>query len=633
MSCPQANDRVRYGHEDATPPLKKRPFKAESDDEDKKCAPTPVAQEKTSEALEQLRLALELIPPEHKVAYTEALERVPEIIDSESNPVWFLRCEECDCCAAARRLVAYWKERKELFGDRFIRPLKLLTGEGALNDEDMVVLRSGLKAILPKDGMGRNVLLFDLDRKPDHVLDPAASLRVYFCLVNFMAENEMTQTEGFVMVVRMRRNAGVWNDKNVTRFSELIRTALPSRIKTIHLVSCHAQFGRAGYLQKVLPAHVANRFTPYASRTVIHGGDTPNDLCRELQAHLLSPRGLPDSIGGKWKYDQYLKRVLGDSPDWAKGPPEAGVTTPQEALLGVVSTTKLESLDKNVDANSRASCEASADEFNSYFEAKATDIYYNGVDEYAAVAERGCFDLENALELLSDREKAAYTEATQRAPELIDSESDPLKFLRCAKYNAWVAAHHLARYWEKRLVVFGKRAFLPMTKTGNGTLSEEDARLLESGYLSFLPDDKEGNPVVCYDDSRLPHDLGDPEGLSRLRCLFYTLSVVSERRRSSLDGFVGIEIMNTQLLGYSESCFAELVATAMPIHLKALHLVHFPADDAGKKKLLHTIFPNTLKRLGASAFEWTHIHTGSTQEEILDKMQTLGSRATSCQCV
>jgi len=100
--------------------------------------------------------------------------------------------------------------------------------------------------------------------------------------------------------------------------------------------------------------------------------------------------------------------------------------------------------------------------------------------------------------------------------------------------------------------------------------------------------------------------------------------VVSERRRSSLDGFVGIEIMNTQLLGYSESCFAELVATAMPIHLKALHLVHFPADDAGKKKMLHTIFSNTLKRLGASAFEWTHIHTGSTQEEILDKTQNAG---------
>ena len=226
--------------------------------------------------------------------------------------------------------------------------------------------------------------------------------------------------------------------------------------------------------------------------------------------------------------------------------------------------------------------------------------------------------------MLSDREKAAYTEATERAPELIDSESDPLRFLRCAKYNAWAAARHLARYWEKRLVLFGTRAFLPMTKTGDGTLSEEDVRLLESGYLSFLPDDKEGNPVVCYDDSRVPHDLGDPEGLSRLRCLFYTLSVVSERRKASLDGFVGIEIMNTQRFDYSESCFADLVATAMPVYLKALHLVHFPADDAGKNKLLQTIVPNTLKLLGASAFEWTHIHTGSTQEEILDKMQNFG---------
>ena len=164
---------------------------------------------------------------------------------------------------------------------------------------------------------------------------------------------------------------------------------------------------------------------------------------------MLSPSGLPESIGGRWKYDQYLEWILGDSRDWAKGPPEAGMNSSAEAL-----PPKLQGPDANVDANSRAHYKVSA-EFNSYFEAKATDIYYNGVDEFPTVAPRGCFDLENGLELLSDQKKAAYTEATQRAPELIDSESDPLRFLRCAKYNAWVAAHHLARYWEK-LVVFGK---------------------------------------------------------------------------------------------------------------------------------------------------------------------------------
>jgi hypothetical protein len=38
-------------------------------------------------------------------------------------------------------------------------------------------------------------------------------------------------------------------------------------------------------------------------------------------------------------------------------------------------------------------------------------------------------ELEQALELIPDKEKMAYSEAMHRVPDLVDSESDPFRFL------------------------------------------------------------------------------------------------------------------------------------------------------------------------------------------------------------
>jgi len=193
--------------------------------------------------------------------------------------VWFLRCEECDCWAAARRLVAYWRERKELFGNRALRPLKVLSGEGALTEEDLVLLRNGAKAILPKDRIGRSVLLFDRSRIPDG-FDPAASLRIFLCLVNFMSENEMTQTDGLVLVVRISRDVKVKITKNAMHFGELVRG--PSCIKGIHFVSIQAKFGPAAFLQNILPNRLKDFLKINTFRVYVDFGETPKDPCREL---------------------------------------------------------------------------------------------------------------------------------------------------------------------------------------------------------------------------------------------------------------------------------------------------------------------------------------------------------------
>jgi hypothetical protein len=70
-----------------------------------------------------------------------------------------------------------------------------------------------------------------------------------------------------------------------------------------------------------------------------------------------------------------------------------------------------------------------------------------------------------ALQAIPDTDKLAYLEAVERAPELVQRESDPAAFLRCEKYDSRAAAHRLVRYWNVRKMVFGpERAFLPMAQ-------------------------------------------------------------------------------------------------------------------------------------------------------------------------
>jgi hypothetical protein len=78
--------------------------------------------------------------------------------------------------------------------------------------------------------------------------------------------------------------------------------------------------------------------------------------------------------------------------------------------------------------------------------------------------------LEEALDLIPDENKSAYMEARERAPHLVELESDPRRYLRNDGMDPWAAAKHLVVYWEKRKEIFGEKAFLPMTLDGKGHL-------------------------------------------------------------------------------------------------------------------------------------------------------------------
>jgi hypothetical protein len=145
--------------------------------------------------------------------------------------------------------------------------------------------------------------------------------------------------------------------------------------------------------------------------------------------------------------------------------------------------------------------------------------------------------MQEALRVVPLYEKEDYLKALEVSPQLVMTESDPLRFLRHQNFNAQTAAQGLARYWKRRREIFGERTFLPMTITGDGALSAEDIEFINSGVVAFLPSDVNGRTVICYDSSRR---LEQHSVESHLRAAFYYGQIVAENAVSQTDGYIAL---------------------------------------------------------------------------------------------
>jgi hypothetical protein len=101
----------------------------------------------------------------------------------------------------------------------------------------------------------------------------------------------------------------------------------------------------------------------------------------------------------------------------------------------------------------------------------------------------------------SQPDASAYLEVLQKAPHLIQQESDPRLFLRRENGDAVAASQRLINYWAKRLKIFGaERAYLPLRF--GGALGQEELESLQTGSFVRLPCDRHGRDVYCIDLSR-----------------------------------------------------------------------------------------------------------------------------------
>lgn len=148
---------------------------------------------------------------------------------------------------------------------------------------------------------------------------------------------------------------------------------------------------------------------------------------------------------------------------------------------------------------------------------------------------------EKAMAALSPYDKKEYLEALELVPELVRTETDPLKFLYCRQGNVKAAAKHLAFHWKARKLIFKDRAHLPM-QVGQA-LSTEEAKWRFSGIVASLPSDAQGRPVVFMDHAqthRLPHD-------AMVRVMWFILSEHSPTPKACATGYVSIH----RFIGYN----------------------------------------------------------------------------------
>jgi hypothetical protein len=526
----------------------------------------------------QMQEALELIP--EKEAYLEAQRRVPFLVATESPPLRFLRHEDFDPSAAAKRLVYYWQQRKEIFGKRAFLPIDL-TGNGALDAEDIIVVNTKFVALLPPDQDNRACFYYDrLPMKDGSLYSNESRSRAIFYWFQVLSESKAAQTDGVACLNVVPDNHFAESNRgNVMATLDLIQNAIPVRVHSAHMIFQPPVGRKRTFTETIIPSAMQVLGTFFWRAIKYHLADTKEEMCQKLQEHRFTKAGIPVSLGGSWEYDQV--------EDW-KLERKAIEKKHYEEFLAQGGSLPLDQERE----------EAAA------------------FQETESVKDKALSELEDALELISDESKAALMEARQRMPDTVNKEADPIRFLRLENYNTWAAARRLVTYWSTRKRLFGERAFLPMNQTGEGTLNRFDIAALCTGYIVFLPNDKCGRSVCYCDTSKIASHSAE----TRMRVAFYMVSIACENDMTQKDGVVFVHIFSHPKLDKTTRKIGHILHDALPAHTHLLHIVN-GGEMRSKKTYTEILVPRLLKLVADILSQQTVVHIADSGAELGKKLE------------
>ena len=206
--------------------------------------------------------------------------------------------------------------------------------------------------------------------------------------------------------------------------------------------------------------------------------------------------------------------------------------------------------------------------------------------------------LEDAIAMMPDN--CSYRTAYSKCPDLVATESNPVRFLRCCAYNTWDTAQRLVAYWKLRLEVFGPdRCYRSLNDfSGNGALPEKALQVVETGCVYLLPPDQKGRSVLLSDRSKFPQKVQEKIGCTlemKQQAAFYNLHTVSQQPATATTGFICLQIVITKQLKMYPSVgrfFAKACREAFPIKLQSVHVVCAPPFNPKKPSLFaDTLLP------------------------------------------
>ena len=269
-------------------------------------------------ALKHLQDAIDLIPKADKVDYLKAKRICPHLFKTESDPMMFLRCDNFNAWAAARRLVEYWRYRTHVFGEtRAFHPMEIET-QGAFDEEDIPYFKVAKCFVLPPSSNGLTAAFFDRSLFSHAKLDCGTmseermSRVIFFGLTN-LAMRTAKQNGGvrFILVRGNRRfRAGF-----LANTKWCVRRALPIKFKKVHFVLNQPQSKGLGemFLKKMIPIVLKRAGGFFREHAVIHFAASPSELLHELELHGFEKASLPVSLGGTYEVTQ--NRPLLDDDD------------------------------------------------------------------------------------------------------------------------------------------------------------------------------------------------------------------------------------------------------------------------------------------------------------------------------
>lgn len=251
--------------------------------------------------IEDIRFEISRLDREERSAFDEAMQKCPDLVMEESDPLLFLRHEEGSIRAAALRLAAYWKHRVDLFQERAFLPM-ILSGAGALTSDDIEALRTGFHALLPDDVYGNTVLYYDHSRASSIHMRDVRQARFrsvfYFFSLAMMREKPL-------LYIRFSDSPEM--DKGRAGRIHKMFDIFPIKLKKLLCLYAPGKGGKRIFQHAVAPLlenFIGKDRLPGPIQSVVE--DTPQALCQVLVKEGLSASGIPCSSGGKWSFENFM---------------------------------------------------------------------------------------------------------------------------------------------------------------------------------------------------------------------------------------------------------------------------------------------------------------------------------------
>ena len=235
--------------------------------------------------------------------YEEAMENAPDLVANETKFLDFLRTEDLDPSKAAKRLVLYWKYRKVIFEDRWLRPMTQ-TGTGTLSPADLVFLRTGYTVAI-KRPVGGPICLIDMSRL--HMYPPGhTNTRIVFYFATTMTDPGF-QIEGVTIVHLVTSAPRPPTDFNPSGW-KMFREALPLRVKQLVVAQAYEPWKESllEFLSHQAATSAGFKTRHHPNRIL---GDSVASVLQKLETKGISDYCLPRSFGGTFEYSVFEENM------------------------------------------------------------------------------------------------------------------------------------------------------------------------------------------------------------------------------------------------------------------------------------------------------------------------------------